>query len=493
MSTMKFRLAAKTDMGLVRTNNEDNFQVATDLSSGKMRWVNNEICSLGEKGALLVVADGMGGMNAGEVASELAIETVREYFSSEKLTPEVMKNRFSIEKYMNEVIVAADARIKREAKAHPETRGMGTTIVIGWMLNGMLYVSWCGDSRAYIYNPAVGLHQITKDHSYVQSLVDKGAISKEDAFDYPESNIITRSLSDGTVKAKSESLLKPYELCDNDIVLLCTDGLSGMIRDNEMEDVIRKNERDMNVLADELIHSACQAGGSDNITLCLCQILQGGASCEPEVFDEIESRLGGTHNNESHVAAKKKSKTKMLLCIIAVCLVFAAGGFTTWYFMDRSSAPLNDEGERLLADTVKSEPRPLRDESVKDTSLMDEKEEQKPQLIIKKKKDSEVVPVETKKETTQPEKEKEVDDVINLVGSLYDIQSDDSKESKGAQEPKDISAQKPSNVQQYTVVKGDTYYTLAKKFKTTVKTLEDLNNKKTLKVGEVILVPNKNK
>ena len=124
---------------------------------------------------------------------------------------------------------------------------------------------------------------------------------------------------------------------------------------------------------------------------------------------------------------------------------------------------------------------------------MEEKEEQKTQVIIKKKKDSEVVPVEKKKETTQPEKEKEADDVINLVGSLYDIQSDDSKESKEAQEPKDISAKKPSNVQRYTVVKGDTYYTLAKKFKTTVKTLEDLNNKKTLKVGEVILVPNKNK
>ena len=223
MSTIKFRLAAKTDMGLVRTNNEDNFQAAADLSSGQMRWVNNEICSLGEKGALLVVADGMGGMNAGEVASELAIETVREYFSLENLTPEVTRNRFSIEKYMKEVIVAADARIKAEAKERPETRGMGTTIVIGWILEGQLYVSWCGDSRAYIYNPVAGLHQITKDHSYVQGLVDKGVISREDAFEYPDSNIITRSLCDGGAKAKPESLLKPYELCDNDIVLLCTD------------------------------------------------------------------------------------------------------------------------------------------------------------------------------------------------------------------------------------------------------------------------------
>ena len=98
MNSIKFRVAAKTDVGLVRTNNEDNFQVASDLSSPYMHWVNNEICSLGEKGALLVVADGMGGMNAGEVASALAIETVKEYFQAERLTPEVMKTRFSIEK-----------------------------------------------------------------------------------------------------------------------------------------------------------------------------------------------------------------------------------------------------------------------------------------------------------------------------------------------------------------------------------------------------------
>ena len=107
MNTIKFRVAAKTDVGLVRTNNEDNFQVASDLSLPYMHWVNNEICSLGEKGALLVVADGMGGMNAGEVASALAIETIKERFQAARLTPEVMKTRYTIEKFMNEAIVAA--------------------------------------------------------------------------------------------------------------------------------------------------------------------------------------------------------------------------------------------------------------------------------------------------------------------------------------------------------------------------------------------------
>ena len=331
MNSIKFRIAAKTDVGLVRENNEDNFQASSDLSVEPMRWVNNEICSLGEKGALLVVADGMGGMNAGEVASELAIETVRTAFSPKNLTHEVMKSRFSIEKFMNSVIVEADMRIKSEAKAHPESRGMGTTIVIGWLLDGKLYVSWCGDSRAYVYNPKAGLHQISKDHSYVQSLVDKGAISKEDAFDYPESNIITRCLSDSPTKAKPESLLQPYDVSDNDIIMLCTDGLSGMIRDHEIETVIRSHEHDMDACSDALIQAACDAEGADNITVCLCQILQGAGTCNPLVFEAFDKRLAGPEEKKpvfpdlkSPTKSINSRRRKLLLGIIAMLLALAA-------------------------------------------------------------------------------------------------------------------------------------------------------------------------
>lgn len=344
MNSIKFRIAAKTDVGLVRENNEDNFQASSDLSVEPMRWVNNEICSLGEKGALLVVADGMGGMNAGEVASELAIETVRTAFSPKNLTHEVMKSRFSIEKFMNSVIVEADMRIKSEAKSHPESRGMGTTIVIGWLLDGKLYVSWCGDSRAYVYNPKAGLHQISKDHSYVQSLVDKGAISKEDAFDYPESNIITRCLSDSPTKAKPESLLQPYDVSDNDIIMLCTDGLSGMIRDHEIEAVIRNHEHDMDACSVSLIQAACDAEGADNITICLCQILQGAGACNPEVFDVFDKRLAGPEEKSSKISdlistkvndgdnTKRKklwfwSATLLLLLAVTFAVLYFTGAF----------------------------------------------------------------------------------------------------------------------------------------------------------------------
>lgn len=336
---IKFRMAAKTDMGLVRSNNEDNFQAAADLSSGRMGWVNNEVYSLGDKGALLVVADGMGGMNAGEVASELAIKTIRDWFRPEDITPDVLKSRYSIEKFMNSAIVDADRRIKDEAAVHPESRGMGTTIVVAWIYESKLYVSWCGDSRAYIYNPKAGLHQITKDHSYVQTLVDKGTLTRDEAFDFPDSNIITQSLCDALAKAKPESLMKPYDLCDGDIVLLCTDGLSGMLRDHEMEAVIRNNEHDMDGLTDALIHAACEAEGSDNITVALLQVLQGGQECDPSVFEETEKWLGGAgrtpaknmdggeiHTRHEHDDIWKYKLIAAVAVAIAIVVIFITMG-----------------------------------------------------------------------------------------------------------------------------------------------------------------------
>lgn len=355
MSNIKFRIAAKTDVGLVRTNNEDNFQASSDLSCGQMRWVNNEICSLGDKGALIVVADGMGGMNAGEVASELAIETIRDYFRPEKLSADVIKSRFSIEKYMADAIVAADARIKTEARSRPETKGMGTTIVIGWILDGKLYVSWCGDSRAYVYNPVVGLHQISKDHSYVQNLVDKGSITREEAFDFPDSNIITRCLSDGTTKAKPESLFRPYVVCDNDIIMLCTDGLSGMIRDQEIESIMQSNENNMDTLADSLISAACDAEGSDNITICLCQILQGGAASDPAVFAEYEKRLNGTKENFIDTIVTRSGeitpKNKYFWYIGVICVLIALISVATWWFVLRDK-PSEKNTENIQTEGV---------------------------------------------------------------------------------------------------------------------------------------------
>lgn len=513
MNTLKFKVAAKTDVGLVRTNNEDNFQMASDLSSGQMRWVNNEICSLGEKGALLVVADGMGGMNAGEVASELAIETVREYFALENLTSEVTKNRFSIEKYMNDVVVAADARIKREARNNPEAKGMGTTIVIAWILYGKLYVSWCGDSRAYVYNPEAGLHQITKDHSYVQSLVDKGALSREEAFDFPDSNIITRSLSDGTAKAKPESLIKPYELCNNDIVLLCTDGLNGMIRDAEIEAVIRNNEHDMSLLVDELIQAACDAEGSDNVTICLCKVLQGGGVCNPTVFDETERRLNGGASKSNNIVRTlinrgddedvDKKKRWPLILVLCMVVVLGLAGLGWWYFNKPEPKPTPQDEMTEERENPKEGSEPQASEEGTQKPFASQQEE-KPRTKPVGKEEAESASSKPGSILTpkEPEKEKEeVEDVLSLQGKLP--MGGEQEEVKQPKEtPEEVGEEKPKEevltpvtpndsvkTKKYKVKKGDTYYGLSKKFKTSQEELNKLNKGKKLKEGETILVP----
>lgn len=499
MSNIKFRIAAKTDVGLVRTNNEDNFQASADLSDGHMRWVNNEICSLGDKGALIVVADGMGGMNAGEVASELAIETVKQFFTPDKLTPEVLKTRYTIEKYMNEAVVAADARIKAEAKSRPETRGMGTTIVIGWLLDGKLYVSWCGDSRAYVYNPSAGLHQISKDHSYVQNLVDKGSLTREEAFDFPDSNIITRCLSDGSTKAKPESLLKPYDVCDNDIILLCTDGLSGMIRDREIEAIIKANEHNMDTLVDELIKAACDAEGSDNITICLCQILQGGGTCNPEVFDEYDKRLNGNRDGVIRTLISKPEEftrgSKRIWLIAAACLIAVIGCAALWWFCFRDggkpTAPA--AGTNLVAtDTITHGTGTQEAASAEDAYQTGEADEGASGSGV----NINVPAAGTAgngsiftgtgagapaqgEPAEAPGSEGELTLILPAGGEAPSVTDDDD------------TAPELEELDDYLVRKGDTYSKLAKNFKTTKQHLQELNNNTPLKAGETIKVPKK--
>ena len=346
MSDIHFRIAAKTDVGLERTNNEDNFQVSANLDEAPMKWVNNQEYTLGRKGALLVVADGMGGMNAGEVASEIAINTVREMFCPENITDEIVKSRFTIEKFMKGVIVEADKRIKSFAKENPESRSMGTTIVIAWLFDGNLYVSWCGDSRAYIFNPATGLFQISKDHSYVQDLVDAGKLSQEEAFDFPDSNIITRSLSDSTPKPNPDCLIQPQKLCNNDIILLCSDGLNGMIRDDEINSIIARNQGNMTVCVDELIKAALDAAGADNCTVALCQILSGG---EESSVDRIPKHIRKNMENDGFDTPKKKR----LFWIFGILLFICLGLISGWYYY--SSIIKKEVAEVLLSDSLNRE------------------------------------------------------------------------------------------------------------------------------------------
>lgn len=354
MSNIKFKIAAKTDVGRVRTNNEDNLQAACDLTTAPMKWVNDQECDLGDKGALLVVADGMGGMNAGEVASDIAIKTIKDFFSPENITEKVTSSKVEINTFLKKSIKEADKRIKAAAKENSANRGMGTTIVIAWVLYDKLYVAWCGDSRAYIYNRKNGLRQLTKDHSYVQTLVDNGTISHEDAFDYPDSNIITRCLSDSDQKARPDALTSPVTLCDGDIVLLCTDGLSGMIRDHEMEMILTENEINMSECADKLIEAACEASGQDNITVALCKIISGGAKASRTIHKNKLSSTISFSNNTFEYKEYGRKVMKCLACLLFLCSVFAAGyysGYNRMFCEDGTEA-----ADTLGNDTTEIDP-----------------------------------------------------------------------------------------------------------------------------------------
>ena len=307
MSTIKFRMAARCEAA-GRAENEDNFLLSSNLSKDNWGFDTDKEISLGKNGALIVVCDGMGGMNAGEVASALAVDTIKKWFSCDDLK-NVVSSPSSIKKYIEKAIVAADTVIKEESSRDSEKAGMGSTIVLAWLVGSKVYVGWCGDSRAYRYNPVNGLVQLSKDHSYVQGLVDAGKLSEELVFDHPYSNIITRSLGDLNRTAKPG--IKEYSLHNDDVIMLCSDGLSGVLRNPTIAAAIANNCETMAECRDALWESARQAGWHDNVTIALCQVTAGGKKAEAGSANE-EFRPGN-------------AKTKALITGLAAITVLLLG------------------------------------------------------------------------------------------------------------------------------------------------------------------------
>lgn len=341
MAIIKFKVAARTDVGLVRTNNEDNFQISRDLSVEPMRWVNDELCQLGTYGCLLVVADGMGGANAGEVASHIAMETIKKEFIPSKLKNIKLDSNDSINTYIKDVIKLADANIKNHAQSNPETHGMGTTIVVAWIINDKLYIGWCGDSRAYLFNSTYGLVRITKDHSYVQQLVDSKKLTEEEAFDFPDSNIITRCLSDSDQIAIPDTLSSPIVLSCGDIVMLCTDGLCGMLRDESISTVMKIDSDNLTNLTNNLITAALKASGADNVTVAVCKICSG-----------VKANPQKPGNIDTSAIKKRKTIIRLVICLLLIGVLFGA----IIAFLKPSSGNVDQEPLNIQCDSTTTSP-----------------------------------------------------------------------------------------------------------------------------------------
>ena len=336
-----------------RPNNQDNFWICPDLSSYAATGTvtigsSSTEVALTEKGALLVVADGMGGMSAGEVASQIVIDSIKSTFSNLKSLS--LSNPNAIKSFIKQAIVDADKEMKKHAESHPETRGMGSTIVLVWILDKTVYVGWCGDSRAYCYNAQNGLVRLTHDHSYVQELVDNDKLSEEDAFDHPDSNIITRSLGDSGEKANPD--VKEYPLHTGDTFLLCSDGLCGLLRDREIEDIMAQNSSIGNCL-NALWKHGSSIGWTDNTTIELAKVIEGGIkpTTIPVGYDNPKKKSTPTPHSIDCSKTTDNNKTSFKRLGIAVAIAFIlgliVGVFVTKTFFPSYPADVEDEIKSL--------------------------------------------------------------------------------------------------------------------------------------------------
>lgn len=235
---------AKTDIGKKRSANQDYFYCSDN--------------PIGSFKNLLIAADGMGGHRAGDHASKLCVENiVKSISNSLHSTPVTV---------FNEAIMTANKVVYEEARQNPQYEGMGTTVVACTLLGKTLYVANIGDSRLYVISDEI--KQVTSDHSLVEEMVKKGDITEREARIHPQKNIITRALGiDDKVRADYFEI----SVETSDIVLLCTDGLTNMIEDDDIEYIV-KHSSSIEKAVNSLVAKANENGGYDNITVILAVV-----------------------------------------------------------------------------------------------------------------------------------------------------------------------------------------------------------------------------
>jgi serine/threonine protein phosphatase PrpC len=261
---MRIRYAAKTDVGMKRTHNEDYF-------------------SLMEDEQLFIVADGMGGHSSGEVASRLAAETVSEFYQrtkdEEATWPYKMdRNRSYVENRLVCGIKLANYKIYEAASKDIRFKGMGTTLVTALVHGSKIYVAHVGDSRAYHINNGK-ITQITRDHSLLEDYKDaKADMTEEEERNFPHKNVITRALG---MRDAVEVDITSQEVDDGDIFLLCSDGLSGMVEDKGLLEILDGVD-DLEQSVAEMVDQANRAGGTDNITTLVLRCTVGPSDKDKE-------------------------------------------------------------------------------------------------------------------------------------------------------------------------------------------------------------------
>ena len=241
---MSILVSGSTDIGRIRRSNEDAYGVYPDLN-------------------LYVVADGMGGHVAGEVASRLAVEAIRSYFATTRNNP----GSLPPDQLLIQAVQQANESIIQTSKEDPRLVGMGTTAVAVLIDQGTAYIGHVGDSRAYLLRNEE-IKQLTQDHSLLNEYLQKGLITPENSEGYPYKHIITRALGSHPLV---EVDLQTIDLEPGDCFLLCTDGLTNMLNQEDIRSILTTMDHDLEKGCRRLIEVANSKGGEDNITTVLIQ------------------------------------------------------------------------------------------------------------------------------------------------------------------------------------------------------------------------------
>ncbi|HUX08102.1 MAG TPA: Stp1/IreP family PP2C-type Ser/Thr phosphatase [Acidobacteriota bacterium] len=295
-----FEIGNATDVGCVREHNEDSFACMEPVGRKQAA----------ERGFLLVVCDGMGGAVGGKTASGIAAEAIPEvYYSS---------NHSHASAALEEAIRDANRRIFKRAKDEPDLSGMGTTTVAAAISGGKALIAHVGDSRCYLIRDGE-IGQVTEDHTIVQKMVSEGLLTPEQARNHPEGHILSRSV--GVAADLEIDLQEPIELREGDALLLCSDGLTGLVDDAEILDAA--SSKRPQEAAGNLIELAKERGGPDNITVQIIRAVIGSPAKHGDT----------TMTTTIRTKALRPRRWPVLVTILIILLLLAAAGlWLVWLY-----------------------------------------------------------------------------------------------------------------------------------------------------------------
>lgn len=389
----------------------ENYIIANCTDTGRTRRVNEDsmVTFDSPNGRVVAVCDGMGGQNAGDVASQLAVAVIQDILSD---------NTFATpEEAITSSVLAANQAILRKASMNEDMQGMGATCVMLIVKDDKVYYGSIGDSRIYYIANGM-IRQITKDQSYVQTLVDAGQITLAEAEHHQDKNQITNALG---VEGMTPPVIGQMPIIPepNSTFLLCSDGLSGMINNNTILNTVSRHDLSLNERARMLVEQANEAGGLDNITVQLVEFPAENMAMSPM----------GSPAVSSAIAQPKKKSHAVLYSLIAALLVIAVAGGAYWYFHEEEKP----QPKATVTTKVKQKAKAKKEEP-----------KSEPEVVVKQESVKKIEKVVSKEKNTKKTKVKRDNTISNSAKDLLDKETKQDKANDAAQKvtKKDLSKEK---------------------------------------------------